>query len=66
MYMPISGTILKSNDRLTREPEIVSSSPYDQGWMLELKALDYEKEIADLLNANDYRKYIEELKQAEH
>jgi glycine cleavage system H protein len=65
MYMPISGKVLKSNDRLTREPEIVSSSPYDDGWMLEISAWDYNGEIAQLLSADDYRKYVQELKQAE-
>jgi glycine cleavage system H protein len=65
MYMPVSGTVVKSNDRLTKEPEIVSSSPYNDGWMLEIKAPNYEKEINQLLSPDDYRKYVEELKQAE-
>jgi glycine cleavage system H protein len=65
MYMPLSGTIVRSNDRLTREPEIVSSSPYTDGWMLEIKAMDYDKEIRDLLSPDDYRNYIDELKKAE-
>jgi glycine cleavage system H protein len=65
MYMPVSGTVLKSNARLTREPEIVSSSPYVDGWMMEIKAENFDNEIGQLLSAQDYRKYVEELKQAE-
>lgn len=65
MYMPISGTILKSNDRLTKEPEVVSSSPYNDGWMLEVKAIDYDSEIPHLLSSEDYRKFVDELKRSE-
>jgi glycine cleavage system H protein len=65
MYMPVSGTVLKSNDRLTREPEIVSSSPYTEGWMLEIRATNFQTEMAQLLSSEDYRKYVEELKEAE-
>lgn len=65
IYAPISGNVLKSNNRLTKEPEIVSSSPYSDGWMLEIKAQNYENESKDLLNADAYRKYILELSEQE-
>ena len=65
VYMPVSGKILRANQSLTRTPESVSNSPYDEGWMLEVEATDIEKEIGQLLDANGYRKYIEELKESE-
>ncbi len=65
VYMPVSGKILRANQNLTRTPESVSNSPYDEGWMLEVEATDIEKEIGQLLDANGYRKYIEELKESE-
>ncbi len=61
IYMPISGTVLKTNDRLTREPEIVSDSPYSEGWMVELEANDYDEEVKGLLTPDSYRKYIQDL-----
>ncbi len=63
IYMPISGTVKKSNERLTKEPELVSSSPYRDGWMLEVNSSNYEKEAGDLLSPQDYRKYVDELLQ---
>lgn len=65
IYAPLSGKVLKSNERLTKEPEIVSSSPYSNGWMLEVEASNYESESKDLLGADAYRKYILELAEKE-
>jgi glycine cleavage system H protein len=62
---PLTGTVVKFNDRLTKEPEIVSSSPYKEGWMLEMKSTNYENEIRDLMNADSYRKFVSELKEKE-
>jgi glycine cleavage system H protein len=61
IYAPVSGTVVKSNDRLTKEPEIVSSSPYKDGWMLEIKSTNYDNEVKDLMNADSYRKFVSEL-----
>lgn len=65
VFSPVSGTVLRSNDRLTREPEIVSSSPYEDGWMLEVKASDFDSESKALMRPDSYRKYIEELEEQE-
>ncbi|MDH2899598.1 MAG: glycine cleavage system protein GcvH [archaeon] len=65
IYAPVSGTVVKSNDRLTKEPEIVSSSPYKDGWMLEIKSTNYDNEVKDLMNADSYRKFVSELGEKE-
>ena len=65
IYAPVSGTVVKSNNRLTKEPEIVSSSPYNDGWMLEIKSTNYENEVKDLMNADSYRKFVSELSEKE-
>ncbi len=65
IYAPVSGSVVKSNDRLTGEPEIVSSSPYKDGWMLEIKSTSYESDIKDLMNADSYRKYVLEISEKE-
>ncbi|MHB1908105.1 MAG: glycine cleavage system protein GcvH [Nitrososphaerales archaeon] len=63
IYSPVSGTVLKSNDRLTREPEVVSSSPYKDGWMVQLSVANFDGESKDLLLPEDYKRYISELAQ---
>jgi glycine cleavage system H protein len=40
LFMPIGGEVLAANTALEDAPENVNSSPYDQGWMLEIKPND--------------------------
>jgi glycine cleavage system H protein len=40
LFMPIGGEVLAVNTALEDAPENVNSSPYDQGWMLEIKPSD--------------------------
>ena len=65
IYMPVSGKIIRTNETLTRTPESVSNSPYDEGWMLEVQAKQVDAEISQLLNPKEYRAFIEELKKSE-
>ena len=53
IYTPISGEVVAINQRLEDEPELINSSPYDDGWLVELK-LSNEQELATLLSATDY------------
>ncbi len=57
IYAPISGKIVKINDKLEDTPETVNESPYDNGWLVELKIKD-KTEINDLLDAESYKKTI--------
>ncbi len=66
VYMPISGIVVKSNLELTRKPEVVASSPYGDGWMLEIKPTNYDAESKVLLDAKSYREYIQQLQQENH
>jgi glycine cleavage system H protein len=57
IYAPISGTITRINKKLEDEPEAINSSPYDDGWLVEIKIID-KLEIDGLLNAESYKKLI--------
>jgi len=61
MYMPVSGSVLKTNTKLALSPELVTNSPYDEGWMLEITANDFSKESQELLNTRAYRDFISSL-----
>jgi glycine cleavage system H protein len=65
VYMPVSGKVLKVNSKLTQTPELLSSSPYNDGWMLEIKADSFAQESGGLLNAKAYAEYISDLKSSE-
>ncbi len=39
---PVSGTIVAVNEALELNPELVNQSPYDQGWLADIEAPDWE------------------------
>ena len=53
LYMPISGEVVAVNHTLEDEPGLVNQSPYDQGWMLELKPGD-PSELEGILSSEQY------------
>ena len=55
IYAPLSGKVVKVNDKLEDSPEIINESPYDDGWLVELEISD-KSEINDLLDAEAYKK----------
>lgn len=59
IYSPISGDVIEVNEVLVDSPEIVNSSPYDDGWFYKIKPSDLS-ELDALLSADEYVKIIEE------
>jgi glycine cleavage system H protein len=59
VYMPISGEVVEINEALLDEPEIINSSPYDNGWLFKIQPSD-EEEVEDLMDAEAYQAEIEE------
>lgn len=57
LLMPMKGEVIEFNDVLEDDPELVNSSPYDEGWMIKVKIAD-ESELKNLLNAEDYKALI--------
>jgi glycine cleavage system H protein len=58
IYAPVSGEIVAVNDALNDSPELVNSSPYEDGWMFKIKIAD-EAELGSLLDAAGYQSSIE-------
>lgn len=58
VYMPVSGEIVEINEALADEPEIINSSPYDNGWLF--KVQPSAEEVTDLMDAETYQAEIEE------
>ncbi|MDR3256243.1 MAG: glycine cleavage system protein GcvH [Endomicrobium sp.] len=57
IYTPVSGKIVEINDNILGSPEVVNQSPYESGYLFVVEFSD-EKELASLLNADDYKKLI--------
>lgn len=59
IYAPLSGEIVEVNEVLADSPELVNSSPYEEGWMFKIKVSD-ASELSALLDANGYKNSIDE------
>lgn len=59
LYVPLSGTVIESNDPLLDSPEILNEDPYGEGWMIKIK-INNKSEVSELLDAKNYQKQIEE------
>lgn len=59
LFAPLSGEVAGRNAALEEEPEWVNASPYEEGWMIEVRASEPD-EFADLLEAEAYRRVSEE------
>ena len=55
IYMPISGKIIEINNELLDQPELLNSSPYENGWLLKVEADAYNADVVDLLEYDDYK-----------
>jgi len=51
--MPIGGEVLEVNGKLKDSPDLVNSSPYQDGWVIKVK-IESEAEVKALLSAADY------------
>ena len=57
LYMPVSGKVVEINSDLETSPELVNSSPYDQGWLIKVE-IDNSIMNDKLLTADEYKAHI--------
>ena len=59
VYSPLSGEVIEVNALLEDQPEIVNSSPYENGWFYKLNPTDMN-ELENLLSPEDYSEICED------
>jgi glycine cleavage system H protein len=57
LYSPVSGEVVGVNDRLDKEPALVNTSPYGDGWMVKIRLTD-AGEKDQLMNADAYSAHV--------
>ncbi len=57
LYSPVSGKVIKRNESLIDNPELVNEGPFEQGWMLKVEIKD-ASELDNLLSAEDYNSFL--------
>lgn len=60
LFAPVSGTVVAINERVAKEPELVSTDPYGAGWLIEVD-MNNDGEIAALKDSAGYRDLIASL-----
>jgi len=64
VFSPLTGTVIAVNEDLKEDPSLINTDPYGDGWIYEMKMAD-PTELEDLMTAEDYRAYIEEIESEE-
>ena len=60
VYTPISGEVIKVNDTLEENPELVNTSPYEEGWFFKLKVSDENLgSIDSLMTSEEYSSMLD-------
>src|ERR1700691_6042221 len=57
LFMPVAGTITEVNPALDRQPELVNTDPYGEGWMVKA-TLNNVSDIDTLLSADSYKSLV--------
>jgi glycine cleavage system H protein len=60
VYMPVGGKILEINETLKDSPELVNKDPFGEAWLVRIAIADLG-ELADLMDAEAYKSYVEGL-----
>lgn len=59
IYAPVSGEVVEINEELPDTPELINTSPYEDGWMIKVRINDPD-DLADLMDADAYQAFVEE------
>ena len=59
IFAPLAGELTAVNGELEDAPELMNSSPYDDGWIVKMR-LSNPDAVSELMSADDYRSMIGE------
>ena len=57
LFMPISGEVIEFNENLEDSPELINTSPYDEGWIIK-STVSEDADLESLLSAEEYNNLI--------
>ena len=57
LFLPVTGKILELNSALEKQPELVNTDPYGQGWMVKLEVANVA-DIDALMDAAAYEALV--------
>ena len=57
LFLPVAATMLEVNSVLEKQPELVNTDPYGEGWMVKI-ALSNAADLDGLMDAEAYQKLV--------
>ena len=57
LFIPISGKIVAVNEDLEGQPELINTSPYEDGWIVKIEVTNKD-DLESLMNNNSYEELI--------
>ena len=57
IFAPINGKILDTNPALAEEPELVNTSPYEDGWLFSIQP-EAATEVEELMDQEGYEAFV--------
>lgn len=57
VFAPVSGTVVARNPALEKQPELVNSDPFGEGWLIRVKLAD-PAEVETLMDAGSYQALV--------
>jgi hypothetical protein len=61
MLSPVDGTVVAVNERAKANPDILSSDPYGDGWLLRVRVPRFKANSTGLLSGKVARRWMEEV-----
>ena len=57
LFMPLAGKIIEINSAVSKNPELVNTDPYGDGWMVKIEMMNPE-DLNALSGADAYEKMV--------
>ena len=58
IYAPVAGEVVEVNGAIADKPELLNSSPFEDGWMFKIRP-SQTGELDTLMSAAAYRQFVE-------
>ncbi len=59
LLTPVAGTLVEANEALQSSPETINADPYGNGWLVMLRAAEWARDAAKLLDPQTYLSVIQ-------
>jgi len=61
VYSPVNGEVREVNAALQERPELVNTSPYDEGWICVISSDELKEDLKFLMDEKEYFEYLKKL-----